>query len=97
MRTPMAFSPVTAIDALLAVTVDEPDAAMPCASNPVVAIDPPVIFRVLPVYTAAPCAFSPLVLICEPVGSEERRVGKECVITGRSRWSPYHEKKKHSI
>src|SRR3546814_20705877 len=21
--------------------------------------------------------------------SEERRVGKECVITGRSRWSPY--------
>src|SRR3546814_20171227 len=26
--------------------------------------------------------------------SEERRVGKECVITCRSRWSPYHEKKK---
>src|SRR3546814_13092444 len=25
--------------------------------------------------------------------SEERRVGKECVITCRSRWSPYHEKK----
>src|SRR3546814_16582742 len=23
-------------------------------------------------------------------GSEERRVGKECAITGRSRWSPYH-------
>src|SRR3546814_21076637 len=23
--------------------------------------------------------------------SEERRVGKECVSTGRSRWSPYHE------
>src|SRR3546814_5791660 len=22
--------------------------------------------------------------------SEERRVGKECVSTGRSRWSPYH-------
>src|SRR3546814_20915170 len=22
--------------------------------------------------------------------SEERRVGKECVITSRSRWSPYH-------
>src|SRR3546814_11167970 len=22
--------------------------------------------------------------------SEERRVGKECVRTGRSRWSPYH-------
>src|SRR3546814_17565876 len=26
--------------------------------------------------------------------SEERRVGKECVSTGRSRWSPYHSKKK---
>src|SRR3546814_19414326 len=25
-----------------------------------------------------------------PVRSEERRVGKECVSTGRSRWSPYH-------
>src|SRR3546814_12843165 len=28
--------------------------------------------------------------------SEERRVGKECVSTCRSRWSPYHKKKKHS-
>src|SRR3546814_20842350 len=27
--------------------------------------------------------------------SEERRVGKECVSTCRSRWSPYHYKKKH--
>src|SRR3546814_14465710 len=28
--------------------------------------------------------------------SEERRVGKECVSTCRSRWSPYHyNKKKH--
>src|SRR3546814_20191015 len=26
--------------------------------------------------------------------SEERRVGKECVNTCRSRWSPYHYKKK---
>src|SRR3546814_10921381 len=26
--------------------------------------------------------------------SEERRVGKECVSTCRSRWSTYHEKKK---
>src|SRR3546814_13061944 len=29
--------------------------------------------------------------------SEERRVGKECVSTCRSRWSPYHYKKKHNI
>src|SRR3546814_12863192 len=28
--------------------------------------------------------------------SEERRVGKECVSTCRSRWSPYHEKKTKS-
>src|SRR3546814_11487459 len=28
------------------------------------------------------------------VRSEERRVGKECVSTCRSRWSPYNSKKK---
>src|SRR3546814_19637751 len=27
--------------------------------------------------------------------SEERRVGKECVSTCRSRWSPYNYKQKH--
>src|SRR3546814_13778992 len=30
----------------------------------------------------------------EAVRSEERRVGKACVGTCSSRWSPYHEKKK---
>src|SRR3546814_1153457 len=29
--------------------------------------------------------------------SEERRVGKECVSTFRSRWSPYHLKKKKKV
>src|SRR3546814_12980509 len=29
--------------------------------------------------------------------SEERRVGKECVSTCRSRWSPYHQKQKKSL
>src|SRR3546814_12320700 len=29
--------------------------------------------------------------------SEERRVGKECVSTCRSRWSPDHEKKNNNI
>src|SRR3546814_14061152 len=29
-----------------------------------------------------------------PGRSEERRVGKECVSTCRSRWSPYHLKKR---
>src|SRR3546814_14955785 len=28
--------------------------------------------------------------------SEERRVGKECVSTCRSRWSPYHSNKKNN-
>src|SRR3546814_10941018 len=28
------------------------------------------------------------------IRSEERRVGKECVSPCRSRWSPYHSKKK---
>src|SRR3546814_3849702 len=27
---------------------------------------------------------------CTAIRSEERRVGKECVSTCRSRWSPYH-------
>src|SRR3546814_1052034 len=31
-----------------------------------------------------------IVLNCYKEGSEERRVGKECVSTCRSRWSPYH-------
>src|SRR3546814_20470806 len=40
-----------------------------------------------------PLAFSRLV-----ERSEDRRVGKACVSTCRSRWSPYHSKKKtHSI
>src|SRR3546814_14563601 len=29
--------------------------------------------------------------------SEERRVGQECVSTCRSRWSPYHQKKKELV
>src|SRR3546814_581256 len=29
--------------------------------------------------------------------SEERRVGKECVSTCRSRWSPYHYKKNDGV
>src|SRR3546814_11913968 len=32
-----------------------------------------------------------------PQRSEERRVGKECVSTCRSRWSPEHKKKKTKI
>src|SRR3546814_16832337 len=38
-------------------------------------------------------------LLCAPIlaaRSAERRVGKECVSTCRSRWSPYHYKKQNS-
>src|SRR3546814_16842878 len=37
-----------------------------------------------------------LVYISASERSEERRVGKECVSTCRSRWSPYHKKKKNN-
>src|SRR3546814_12748776 len=36
----------------------------------------------------------PMTLADASARSEERRVGKECVSTCRSRWSPYNEKKK---
>src|SRR3546814_14778052 len=32
--------------------------------------------------------------VLDRISSDERRVGKECVSTCRSRWSPYHSKKK---
>src|SRR3546814_19219175 len=35
-----------------------------------------------------------LAIVMNVLRSEERRVGKECVSTCRSRWSPYHYKKK---
>src|SRR3546814_12718938 len=38
----------------------------------------------------------PAVSLGQHLRSEERRVGKECVSTCRSRWSPYPLKKKHS-
>src|SRR3546814_16518361 len=41
--------------------------------------------------------FTSIVRDPEAYRSEERRVGKECVSTCRSRWSPYHYKKKQKI
>src|SRR3546814_12870669 len=35
----------------------------------------------------------PLLLRSQGTRSDERRVGKECVCTCRSRWSPHHYKK----
>src|SRR3546814_18316884 len=49
------------------------------------------------VFVLRPCLYAPLHCVLfshRPVArSEERRVGKECVMTCRSRWSPYHKKK----
>src|SRR3546814_11270242 len=45
-----------------------------------------------PAMTAAVASGEQMVFPAER--SEERRVGKECVSTCRSRWSPYHLKKK---
>src|SRR3546814_18934736 len=41
--------------------------------------------------------FNPLNAFGLPIGgrSEDRRVGKECVSTCRSRWSPYHKTEKN--
>src|SRR3546814_358760 len=41
-----------------------------------------------------PGQWTDLRLALLPTRSEERRVGKGCVSTCRSRWSPYHKKKK---
>src|SRR3546814_17069601 len=37
----------------------------------------------------------PVLMMEDVIRSEERRVGEECVSTCRSRWSPYHYKKRH--
>src|SRR3546814_16383050 len=36
------------------------------------------------------CSGVKFFIACSALRSEERRVGKECVRTCRSRWSPYH-------
>src|SRR3546814_10979800 len=46
-------------------------------------VDPFMLFGKITRHRQAPC-----------LRSEERRVGKECVSTCRSRWSPYHSKTK---
>src|SRR3546814_2412947 len=55
-------------------------------------VEAAVIGRPDPVRTEVVKAFVTLRPGHEP-RSEERRVGKECVSTCRSRWSPYHSKK----
>ena len=42
------------------------------------------------VYTYQPYTVHRVKRMLKEIRSEERRVGKECVSTCRSRWSPYH-------
>src|SRR3712207_8513073 len=74
--------------------------ALPISSTLSLKAMPGVTISVTPLFTI-PCAnlgsssWSQMATLCPArtsLGrSEERRVGKEC----RSRWSPYHYKKKH--
>src|SRR3546814_14250543 len=57
-------------------------------------IMPVARFVTLMVATAVGIVLLAIVAIVALGRSEERRVGKECVSTCRSRWSPYHYKKK---
>ena len=41
-------------------------------------------------YVHVPTAWNALLALTFAFRSEERRVGKECSLTCRSRWSPYH-------
>src|SRR3546814_13455848 len=65
-------------------------------SNPFLRVDPPPLDGndLNPLLQDPGLAFHPPFLYLGYVGfsmrSEERRVGKECVSTCRSRWSPYH-------
>src|SRR3546814_11290920 len=58
-----------------------------------------VLSRVTPprLRDVPPLAYGPTLvplLLVLAIRAEERRVGNECVSMGRSRWSPYHTKKK---
>src|SRR3546814_13157830 len=78
-----ARAPQSVVTVVDRIGVDPRDAAARLVCNPVLAvphIDQPLEPPIEPLRHAA--------------RSEERRVGKECVSTCRSRWSPYHEKKK---
>src|SRR3546814_17140800 len=57
-------------------------AALPAWANP----PHPVLHEMEPVVVTGVAPEAPLLV----TRSEERRVGKECVSTGKSRWSPDH-------
>src|SRR3546814_15638830 len=62
-----------------------------CGNSAIAAVAPVIHAR--KEHVASAIAFTAIL----GVRSEERRVGKECVSTCRSRWSPYHYKTKNNI
>src|SRR3546814_12468689 len=56
------------------------------ANNPLAIFRDPISLEEV---MASPKLYGPLTRL-QACRSEERRVGKECVSTCRSRWSPYH-------
>src|SRR3546814_16754887 len=85
------------------------DKDMKCQSSPRPASGRERVFRLTDPLPAALIFVAHLPRLVEPrigIGrrcgygcgrSEERRVGKECVSTCRSRWSQYHKKKKKQL
>src|SRR3546814_14816189 len=61
-----------------------------CAAAAAALAEPPPIDLTL----KDPSATAEMAVRLGGARSEERRVGKECVSTCRSRWSPYHKTKK---
>src|SRR3546814_13349146 len=70
-----------------------PDEPPPPPPPPALDIPPPPFVPPPEINIATP---APKHAIRTQSRSEESRVGKECVSTCRSRWSPYHEKKKQN-
>src|SRR3546814_14734001 len=54
-----------------------------------------IVFAMLFVVAVGLGPFAGVLALFLHTRSEERRVGKECVSTCRSRWTPYHYKKKN--
>src|SRR3546814_5549570 len=71
------------------------DATTTDVANPTRHADDGQTVQLIFVWTAEDLKSGRKVHLCKrhPSKTEERRVGKECVSTCRSRWSPYHSKK----
>src|SRR3546814_21130295 len=76
-------------------SADEPGPPVPAMSPPAAAPAPSAKPDSGNAFLGNLSSYAPIYAVYGPGTnrSEERRVGKECVSTCRSRWSPYHYKK----